>query len=107
MFPPIGTATVEDYVNAGYNADDAQEYIAGYGDNFFSHPIYETYLRIPGTVEYWEILDTRLAQAMTDQSTPQEALDLVAQEWDGVTDDLGRDDQIAIYRASLGYNSDM
>lgn len=107
LFEPTGTATIEDYENAGYNPDDAVEYITGYGENFFSHPIYQTYLRIPGTVEYWEILDTRLAQAMTDQSTPQEALDLVAQEWDEVTEDLGREDQIAIYQASIGYQPDM
>lgn len=103
LFPPTGTATIEDYVNAGYNASDAEEFITGYGENFFSHPIYETYLRIPGTVQYWDILDVRLAEAMTDQRAPQEALDLVAQEWDTVTNDLGRDAQIAIYQASLGY----
>lgn len=103
MFEPIGTATIEDYENAGYSAADAQSYITGYGENFFSMPIYQTYLRIPGTVEYWEILDTRLAQAMTDQLGPQEALDLVAQEWDEVTNDLGREDQLAIYQAALGY----
>lgn len=104
LFPPTGTATVEDYVNAGYNASDAEEFITGYGENFFSHPIYQTYIRIPGTPQYWEILDTRLAQAMTGQLGPQEALDLVAQEWDGVTDDIGRDVQLEVYRASIGYS---
>jgi multiple sugar transport system substrate-binding protein len=104
MFPPIGTATIEDYVNAGYNASDAEQFITGYGENFFSHPIYQTYIRIPGTPQYWEILDTRLAQAMTGQLGPQEALDLVAQEWDAVTNDIGRAEQLEIYRASIGYN---
>ena len=54
--------------------------------------------------QYWEILDVRLNQAMIGQLSSQEALDLVAQEWEGVTDDLGRDDQIAIYQAGIGYN---
>ena len=103
MFDPIGTATIDQYVAAGYDASDAEEYITGYGENFFSHPIYQTYLRVPGTVQYWEILDVRLNQAMIDQLAPQEALDLVAQEWEGVTDDLGRDDQLAIYQAGIGY----
>jgi len=104
LFPPVGTATIEDYVNAGYNASDAEQFITGYGENFFSHPIYQTYIRIPGTPQYWEILDTRLAQAMTGQLSPQEALDLVAQEWDAVTNDIGREAQLEVYRASIGYN---
>jgi multiple sugar transport system substrate-binding protein len=103
LFPPTGTASIEDYVNAGYNADDAAEYIAGYGDNFFSHPIYQTYLRIPGTETMWTILDTRLGQAMIDESTPQEALDLVAQEWEQVNNDLGREEQLSVYQAGIGY----
>jgi len=103
LFPPIGTASVDDYVNAGYNRDDALEYITGYGDNFFSFPIYETYLRIPGTENMWTILDTRLGQAMIGEKTPQEALDLVAQEWDQVNNDLGREDQLAVYQTGIGY----
>ena len=103
LFDPIGTATVEDYVNAGFDASDAEEYITGYGENFFSHPIYETYLRVPGTGEYWNILDVRLNQAMIEQFSAQEALDLVAQEWEEVTDDLEREDQIALYQAGIGY----
>ncbi len=103
LFPPIGTASVDDYVAAGYNADDALEYITGYGENFFSHPIYQTYLRIPGTETMWTILDTRLGQAMIDELTPQEALDLVAQEWDQVNNDLGREEQLRVYQAGIGY----
>lgn len=103
LFPPTGTATIEDYVNAGYNADDAAEYIAGYGENFFNHPIYQTYLRIPGTETMWTILDTRLGQAMIDELEPQAALDLVAQEWDQVNNDLGRDEQLSVYQAGIGY----
>jgi multiple sugar transport system substrate-binding protein len=103
LFPPRGTASVQDYVNTGYNASDAEEYITGYGENLFSFPITETYLRIPGTVEYWEILDTRLAQAMIGELSPQEALDKVAEEWAGVTDSYGIESQLAIYQASIGY----
>jgi multiple sugar transport system substrate-binding protein len=103
LFPPLGTASVDDYVIAGYDPNDALEYITGYGENFFSHPIYQTYLRIPGTVTFWEILDTRLGQAMIDELTPQAALDLVAQEWDQVNNDLGREEQLQVYQAGIGY----
>jgi hypothetical protein len=40
---------------------------------------------------------------MTGQRNAQEALDLVAQEWDATNNDLGRDQQLAIYQESLGY----
>lgn len=103
LFPPVGTATIDDYVKAGYNADDAAEFITGYGDNFFSHPIYQTYLRIPGTETMWTILDTRLGQAMIGELEPKAALDLVAQEWDKTNNDLGREEQLKIYQAGIGY----
>ena len=63
LFPPAGEASVDDYVAAGYNAADVESYITAYGQNLFDFPISQTYLRIPGTPEYWNILDIRLAQA--------------------------------------------
>jgi multiple sugar transport system substrate-binding protein len=103
LFPPEGSATIEDYVAAGYDAGDAEEYIAGYGANLFSFDTYQTYIRIPGTVEYWNVLDTRLAQAMIGELEAQQALDLVAEEWVEITDDLGLEDQLAVYQAAIGY----
>ncbi len=103
LFPPAGEATVEDYVAAGYNADDVKSYITAYGDNLFTFPTTQTYLRIPGTPEYWNILDIRLSQAMIDELTPQAALDAVAEEWEKITDDIGRDYLLDIYQRSIGY----
>jgi multiple sugar transport system substrate-binding protein len=103
LFPPRGTASVDDYVKAGYDASDAEQYITGYGENLFSFPIYQTYLRIPGTVEYWDTLDVRLSQAMIGEMGPQEALDLVAQEWAEAIDEAGLEEQLAIYQEAIGY----
>ena len=103
LFPPMGTASVDDYVAMGYNADDVQQYITAYGSNLFDPPIFETYLRIPGTPAYINSLDIHLSEAMTGQHTSQEALDLVASEWNQTTDDYGRDDLKAIYQESIGY----
>ncbi len=104
LFPPAGEATVEDYVAAGYNADDVESYITAYGQNLFDPPTTLTYLRIPGTPEYWNILDIRLAEAMIDVLSPQDALDAVAEEWEEITDDIGRDYLLDIYRESIGYS---
>jgi multiple sugar transport system substrate-binding protein len=104
LFPPRGTAKVEDYTATGFNKDDAEQYITAYGENLFSMPIYETYLRIPGTDTYEaNILDARLSQALTGQSKPQDALDQVAADWNKVTDDYGRDKLLKIYQDSIGY----
>ena len=104
LFPPAGEASVEDYVAAGYDAGDVESYITGYGQNLFDLPTTQTYLRIPGTPEYWNILDIRLAETMIDELTPQEALDKVAEEWEEITDDIGRDYLLDIYQTSIGYN---
>ena len=103
LFPPKGKATVEDYTASGFNADDMNRYIPAYGDSAFDHPISETYLRIPGTPDYLNALDTHLSEAMTDQKTAKEALDATAADWNKTTDDLGREKQLEIYRASIGY----
>jgi multiple sugar transport system substrate-binding protein len=104
LFPPAGEATIEDYVNAGYDAADAESYITAYGQNLFDYPISQTYLRIPGTPEYWNVLDIRLSQAMIGQRSAQDALDSVADEWEQITDDIGREYLLDIYQRSIGYN---
>jgi multiple sugar transport system substrate-binding protein len=103
LFPPAVKPS-GGYVAAGYDAGDAESYITGYGQNLFDYPTSQTYLRIPGTPEYWNILDIRLAEAMIDELTPQEALDEVAKEWEEITDDIGRDYLLEIYQTSIGYN---
>lgn len=104
LFEPRGSATLEDYTQFGFNESDAQQYITAYGENMFSFETTLPYLRIPGTERYWNSLDVRLAEVMTGQRQPQEALDLVAQEWEVVTDDIGRDAQLAVYQAAIGYS---
>ena len=39
---------------------------------------------------------------MAGEVEPQEALDTIAEEWNKLTDDFGRDSQLAAYRASMG-----
>jgi len=103
LFPPRGTAKVEDYTAFGFNAADAKEYITAYGENVFSFPIYETYLRIPGTPAYWNALDVRLSEAMTGQKTAKQALDAVVDDWNQTTNDLGKDKQLKLYQEAIGY----
>lgn len=97
-----GTAEIGDYVEAGWNADDARSYLQAYRDNFYA-PTMLTYLRIPGTFEYWDILDKNLSAAMSGAKTAKEALDDTATSWEQVTERIGRDKQIEDYQAAIGF----
>lgn len=105
FLPPRGEAKVEDYVATGYDAGDAKEFIDAYGENLFSYPTMQDFLRIPGTPAYWEALDTHLAKVMSGQASAKDALDATAEEWETITDDLGRDEQLELYHASINYQA--
>jgi len=100
---PVGKATVQEYVDGGYNAEDAKEFIGAYQDNFFSYPNFVTYLRIPGTPEMAETMDVHLSEAITGQVTAQEALDRTCADWTRIVDELGKDELLKAYQESIGY----
>ena len=99
---PLGESTVDDYVAAGWAAEDVPSYTQAYYDTFYADTIL-TYLRIPGTFEYWDILDKNLSATMSGDMGAQEALDATAAAWEGVTDRLGRDSQLQYYQDAIGY----
>lgn len=102
QFPePNGTATIQDYVDLGWDEQDAIDYTDAYFQVFGNSKQFP-YLRIPGTFEYWLSLDTNLSRAMIGELTPEEALQTTAEEWEQITDRFGRDLQLASYKASLG-----
>jgi len=100
--PPEGTASIDDYLAAGWDEQDIKDYTKAYFDNF-SAPQQFPYLRIPGTFEYWTSLDIHLSEAATGQVTPEEALQATAADFEQITDRLGRDQQLEVYKASLGF----
>jgi multiple sugar transport system substrate-binding protein len=90
-FPPYGTATVEEYVAGGYNAEDAKQFYGAYQDNFYNYPIYQNYIRIPGAPEMMELWDIHLSEAVTGQLSPEEALDRTYDDWVRIVDEIGKD----------------
>ena len=77
--------------------EDAEQYTKAYFDNFGA-PQQFPYLRIPGTFEYWTALDIHLSEAATGQKTPEEALKATVDDFESITDRLGRDQQKDIYK---------
>ncbi|MDJ1006258.1 MAG: extracellular solute-binding protein [Paracoccaceae bacterium] len=59
-------------------------------------------MRLPGFFSYTEVLEIELSKALAGEVEPQEALDAIAAEWNELTDEFGRDSQLAAYRASMG-----
>ncbi len=99
---PRGEAKVEDYVKAGWDKADVEDYLRAYYDTFYADTMLP-YLRIPGTFEYWDILDKNLSASMAGDMTAQEALDATAASWEQITDRIGRDSQLEDYQAAIGY----
>ena len=99
---PVGEAKLEDYVKAGWDPQDVQDYLKAYYDNFTADNIL-TYLRIQGTPEYWDIMDKNLSAAMAGEKTPQQALDDTAKAWEEITNRLGREKILKQYQEAIGF----
>ena len=103
MLQPEGEARLADYIKAGWDSTDVQEYLTAFQATF-NAPTMLPYLRIRGTPEYWSVLDKELAAAMGGRKTAQQALDDTASAWDKITDRLGRDQQREAYQKAIGYD---
>jgi multiple sugar transport system substrate-binding protein len=104
--PPDGTASLAEYVKAGWNRVDATEYLTAFHATFTA-PTMLDYLRIQGTPEYWSVLDREVAAALGGRKTAEAALTATAEAWEGITDRLGREQQLQAYRAAIGYQNPM
>jgi multiple sugar transport system substrate-binding protein len=95
-FPPIGTGNVQEWVEQGWDADEAKRYLDAYYKNL-TLPVQELYLRIPGAAEYWHELDVRISAVLAGKTQPKAALDDCAQAWERITERHGRDKQKKLY----------
>ncbi len=94
------------WVAAGFDEESAADYLDAI-QNTINHPNAVLDLRITGSAEYLSSLDAEIARAVAGEISAQEALDNVAVLWDDITDRLGRDSQLAQYKAAVGYMGDM
>jgi multiple sugar transport system substrate-binding protein len=58
-------------------------------------------LFIEGHYEYMKILDNNLADVMNGNITPEEAAANIEEGWNNVTEDIGRGNQIEVYRTGV------
>jgi multiple sugar transport system substrate-binding protein len=81
--------------------DPQKEYINAVNETL-SHPNVRADLRIPGTGRYYDALDVGIARVFSGELSAQESLDGVAEKWNEITDELGREKQLEYYRDSMG-----
>ena len=63
-------------------------------------------LRLPAQDRYMSRLNELVLRALEGELAPHAALDQASHAWERITDQLGREEQIAAYRHSLGINID-
>ena len=92
---------IEEWVAAGYN----KAYITSYLNSQFgsySHPNRAIEPRIPGIFQYYSVAEDELAKVFAGKTSAQAGADAIAAAWEKLTDTIGREKQIALYKASLG-----
>ena len=96
------TSTYEEWEEAGYDGAFVEDYL-GSNANSYNHPNAAIEPRIPGIFQYYSILEDELVKGFNGQyGSAQETADAIAAAWEKITDQIGRDNQIKLYKASLG-----
>ncbi len=87
---------------AGYDRAFIEDYLGSNLDSY-NHPNAAIEPRIPGIFQYYSVAEDELAKGYAGQyAGAQETADAIAAAWEKLTDQIGRDSQIALYKASLG-----
>ncbi|MGN6467133.1 MAG: extracellular solute-binding protein [Rhizobiaceae bacterium] len=93
---------IDEWVGAGYNRDFIESYLnSQFGS--YNHPNGAIEPRIPGIFQYYSVAEDELAKGYAGQyKSAQQTADAIAAAWEKLTDQIGRDNQIKLYKASLG-----
>jgi multiple sugar transport system substrate-binding protein len=87
---------------AGYDRAFVEDYL-GSNQESYNHPNAAIEPRIPGIFQYYSVAEDELVKGLNGQyGSAQETADAIAAAWEGITDQIGRESQVALYRASLG-----
>lgn len=92
----------EEWEEAGYDRAFVEDYLGSNADSY-NHPNAAVEPRIPGIFQYYSVAEDELAKGYAGQyGSAQETADAIAAAWEKITDQIGRESQIALYKASLG-----
>lgn len=92
---------VDEWTEAGYDEAFIDDYLSSEADSY-NHPNAAIEPRIPGIFQYYSVAEDELAKIYAGQyASAQEGADAIAAAWEKITDQIGRESQTALYRASL------
>lgn len=92
----------DEWAAAGYDKAFVEDYLGSNADSY-NHPNAAIEPRIPGIFQYYSVAEDELAKGYAGQyKSAQETADAIAAAWEKITDQIGRDSQIKLYKASLG-----
>jgi multiple sugar transport system substrate-binding protein len=92
---------VAEWVAAGYDEGFITSYLNSEKDSY-NHPNAAIEPRIPGIFQYYSTAEDELQKIFAGQVPVQQGADNIAAAWEKITDQIGRDKQVALYKASLG-----
>src|SRR5690606_30197772 len=93
---------LSEWVEAGYDEEFIKDYLSSERDSY-NHPNAAIEPRIPGIFQYYSIAEDELAKIFAGEyASVQEGADRIAEAWEKLTDQIGRERQIELYKASLG-----
>ena len=92
---------IPEWTAAGYDEAYITSYLKSESDSY-NHPNAAIEPRIPGIFQYYSVAEDELAKIFAGASSAQAGADAIAAAWEKITDGIGRDNQIKLYKASLG-----
>jgi multiple sugar transport system substrate-binding protein len=91
-----------EWVAAGYDEGFIKSYLSSEADSY-NHPNAAIEPRMPGIFQYYSVAEDELAKIYAGKyPSVQAGADAIAAAWDKITDQIGRESQIKLYKASLG-----
>lgn len=97
--------SLDPWVAAGFSEDAAQNYLGAIEGSLSSENMVLD-LSIPSTNRYLQAtLDTVVSQYLAGEFTAEEAAQEIFNQWNEISDEVGRDAQKAAYLASLGIST--
>ncbi|HEX5078041.1 MAG TPA: extracellular solute-binding protein [Geminicoccaceae bacterium] len=107
-FNPYRTSQFENldlWLQAGMSEAAAKNYLGAIADSLNS-PNMVLDLRIPQNQRYQQVvLDTAISRMLAGEIDKQQAMEDIATGWNEITEELGEDEQLSAYKATLGIES--
>jgi len=92
---------IDEWVAAGYDQAFIEDYLSSNADSY-NHENAANEPRIPGIFQYYSVAEDELVKGLGSGTAAQTIADNIAAAWEKITDQIGRESQIKLYKASLG-----